>query len=126
MSLFLISFKSAVLDQPTVDRGGVSRGRYVGVAVGCCLFALQRHYNGTSVAKHFFSIVASIRIGRDIFCLPYEGALVEDPPKEVTQSNSANPKWLNQGPSKHQEVCFNPVMKMKTFIAIFWDLLKSL
>ena len=42
--------KSVVLDQPTVDSGGVSRARSVAVAVGCCLFALQWQFNGTSMA----------------------------------------------------------------------------
>ena len=42
--------KRAVLDQLTVDSGGVSRERYVAVAVGCWLFALQWHFNGTSTA----------------------------------------------------------------------------
>ena len=51
--------KRAVLDQPFVDMDGVSRGRFVAVAVGCLHFngtstALQRHYNrpfhGTSMA----------------------------------------------------------------------------
>ena len=43
----------SVLDQPTVDWGGVSRG--MSVAIGCWLFALQRHFNGTSMAlqRHF-------------------------------------------------------------------------
>ena len=40
--------KRAVLDQPTVDSGGVCRGRSVALAVGCWLFALQRHFSGTS------------------------------------------------------------------------------
>ena len=47
--------RRAVLDQPTVDSGGVTRGRSVAVAVDCCLFALQCHFNGTSTAlpQHF-------------------------------------------------------------------------
>ena len=43
-------FKRTAFDQPTVDSVGVSRGRSVGVAVGCWLFALQRHFDGTSTA----------------------------------------------------------------------------
>ena len=47
--------KHAVLDQPTVDSRGVSMGRSGAVAVGCWLFALQRHFIGTSMAlqQHF-------------------------------------------------------------------------
>ena len=47
--------KHAVLDQPTVHSGRVSRGRSVVVAVGCWLFVLQWHLNGTSTAPpwHF-------------------------------------------------------------------------
>ena len=52
--------KRAVLDQPTVDSGGVSRGRSVAVAVGCLHFngtstALPRHFHGTSTVllRHF-------------------------------------------------------------------------
>ena len=48
--------KCAVLDQPTVDSGVVSRGRYVAVAVGRWLFALQWHLNSTSTTalqQHF-------------------------------------------------------------------------
>ena len=43
------------LDQPTVDSGIVTRGRSVSVAVGCWLFALQWHFNGTSrvLQRHF-------------------------------------------------------------------------
>ena len=33
-----------------MDSGGVSRQRYVAVAVGCWLFALQWHFNVTSTA----------------------------------------------------------------------------
>ena len=40
----------ADLDQLTVDSGGVNKGRSVAVAVCCWLFALQRHFNGTSMA----------------------------------------------------------------------------
>ena len=47
------------------------------VAVGCWLFALQRHFNGTSTAlpRHFkkIGIGASIRIARESQCLPYTG-----------------------------------------------------
>ena len=39
-----------VLDQPTVDNEGFSRGRSVAAAVGCWLLALQRHFYGTSTA----------------------------------------------------------------------------
>ena len=52
--------KCAGLDQPTVDSGGVTRGRSVAVAVGCLHFngtstALQLHFHGTSTAlpQHF-------------------------------------------------------------------------
>ena len=47
---FFCFFLFAVLDQPTLDSGGVSRRR--SVAVGCWLFALQRHFNGTSAAHY--------------------------------------------------------------------------
>ena len=50
--------KRAVLDQPTVDSGGISGGRSVAVAVGCGLFdyngtsmALEQHFQGTSTKK---------------------------------------------------------------------------
>ena len=62
--LFCVFFKivkTCGLDQPTVDGGGVTRGRPV--AVGCLHFngtstTLQLHFNGTSMAlpKHFNSI----------------------------------------------------------------------
>ena len=54
-SFFTRLLRRAVLDQPTVDSGGVSRGKCVAVAVGCWLCALQRHSNGTSTAllRHF-------------------------------------------------------------------------
>jgi hypothetical protein len=61
---FLRLLKCAVLDQLTVDRRGVSRGRYVDVDVGCL------HFKGTSTALlgHFNSkkkcIVAAICIKR--------------------------------------------------------------
>ena len=42
-------FKRVVFDQPTVDNWGVSRGRSVAVAVGRWPFALQWHFNGTSL-----------------------------------------------------------------------------
>ena len=42
--------KHAALDQPTVHSGGESRGKSVAEAVGCLLFALQWHFNGTSTA----------------------------------------------------------------------------
>ena len=48
------SIKYTVLDQPTVDNGGVIRGRSVLwlLAVGCWLLALPWHFNGTSMAKN--------------------------------------------------------------------------
>ena len=61
------------MDQPTVDNGGVSRGRSVAAAVGCWLLALQRHFNGTSMALQWQHFGASIRIGRESQCLPYAG-----------------------------------------------------
>ena len=68
--------KRAVLDQFTVDRRGVSGGRYVDVDVGCLHFngtsmALQRHFYGTSTAKK--CIVAALCIRQEIQCIPYEG-----------------------------------------------------
>ena len=44
-----------ILDKHTVDSGRVTRGRSVSVAVGCWLFALQWHFNGTSTVlqRHF-------------------------------------------------------------------------
>ena len=47
--------KRAVLDQPTVDSGGVSRGRSVAMVVGCWLFAFQWHFISPSMAlpQHF-------------------------------------------------------------------------
>ena len=58
----LIFLKRAVLDQPTVDSGGVSRRRSVAVAVGCWLLAVctslapQWHFNSTSMAlKRYFN-----------------------------------------------------------------------
>ena len=51
-----------VLDQPSLDSGGVSRQRSVAVAVGCL------HFNGT----FYFGIVASIHIGQEIQCLPHD------------------------------------------------------
>ena len=49
-------FKRTVLDQPTVDCGGVSTERSLAVAVGCLHFnststALPRHFQGTSTVK---------------------------------------------------------------------------
>ena len=41
--------KRTVFDQPTVDNGGVSRGRSAAVAIGTSM-ALQCHLNGTSTA----------------------------------------------------------------------------
>ena len=54
---FLRFLKRAVLDQPTENSGGVSRGRSVAVSVGCWLFACQWHFNNTSTAlpRHFYS-----------------------------------------------------------------------
>ena len=43
--------KFTVLDQPTVDNGGVSMGRSVAVTVGCWLLAI-----GTSMALHWHFI----------------------------------------------------------------------
>ena len=51
--LFPRMLKCAVLDQPTVDSGGVSREMSVDLAVGCWLYC----------------IVVSIRIGGEIQCL---------------------------------------------------------
>ena len=42
--------KCAVLNQPTADSERVSMGRYMAVAVGCWLFALQWHFNGNLMA----------------------------------------------------------------------------
>ena len=92
---FLYLVKCSVFDQPTVDSGGVSRGWSVTVAVGCWLFALQQHFNSTSMAlqQHVNDIStafpqhinkekkerkkkridASIRIRQEIQCLPYAG-----------------------------------------------------
>ena len=86
--------KHAVLDKPFVNNGGVNRGRSVtvAVAVGCWLFALEWHFDGTSTAlqRHFHGtssalqrqfkkknngIVACIPISREIQCLPYAGSL---------------------------------------------------
>ena len=83
---FSICLKRAVLDQATGESGGVSRGRSVAMAVGLWLFALQQHFNNTSMALpwHFHDtsmalpqkkdifcgIVAFICIGREIKCLP--------------------------------------------------------
>ena len=52
---FLRLLKHTDLDQPKMDNGGVSGGRYVAVAVGCWLLALQWHSNSTSRAlqRHF-------------------------------------------------------------------------
>ena len=57
---FLPDCWKALLDQPTVDIGGVCKGRYVAVAVGCLHLnststALKWHLNGTSTAlpQHF-------------------------------------------------------------------------
>ena len=47
---FFKSVKSAVLDQPTVVSGVLNRGKSVAVAFGCWLYALQRHFNSTSMA----------------------------------------------------------------------------
>ena len=85
--------KRAVLDQPTMDNEGVSRGR--AVAVGCWYFnatsaalqghlnststALQQHFNGTSTALqwHFngigIGISASIPVDRESQGMPYAG-----------------------------------------------------
>ena len=64
MHFFTEIVKTHGLDQPTVDNGGVSRGRSVAMAVGCWHFnvtsmalhgtsmSLQRHFNGTSMAHH--------------------------------------------------------------------------
>ena len=45
----------AVSDQPTVDSGGVRRGRSVAVADGCLHFTHARHFNGpsTPLSRHF-------------------------------------------------------------------------
>ena len=51
----------AILDQPTMDSGGVTRRRYVALAVccwllaGCTSMALQWHFNGnsTELQRHF-------------------------------------------------------------------------
>ena len=43
-SLFLRFLKQKILTQPTVQDGGVSRGRSVAPAVGCWLLALQRYF----------------------------------------------------------------------------------
>ena len=88
-------FFSRMVIRAVLDQQGVSRERYVDVAVGCFLLllfftstALQRHYNATSTTHplhsttlrwHFNSkkintkncIVASISIGKEIECLPY-------------------------------------------------------
>ena len=81
-SLFLRPLKHTILEEPTVENGGVIKGRSVAVAVGCWLLALQRHINGTSTAlqRHFNSTIgigASICIGRESQCLPYAGFFSE-------------------------------------------------
>ena len=68
-SLFLGSLKRKVLDQPTVDNGGGSRGRSVAVAVGCWHFdgtsaALQRHYNRKKKKKKMLSVLLSLPVKR--------------------------------------------------------------
>ena len=65
---FLRLLKCVVLDQLTVNSGGVSRGRSVAVTVGCFHFtgastALQWHFRGTSMAlpQNFYSTKKYIR-----------------------------------------------------------------
>ena len=48
---FIRLLKCAVLDQPSVDIEGVSRGRSLALAVGFLLFALPWHFHGTSKTK---------------------------------------------------------------------------
>ena len=55
---FLILLKHMVLEQPTVDIGGVSRGRSVAMAVGFWHFSgtsieLQLHLNATLTKLHW-------------------------------------------------------------------------
>ena len=87
--VFTRMLKHSVSDQPTVDVGGVTKGR--SVTVGCWLFALQGDFNITSMAlqwhlhgtsmvlqqnlnrKKKCVIIASIVIGREIECLSYAG-----------------------------------------------------
>ena len=54
--------KCAVLEQPTLDSFGVSRGRSVAMAFGCWLLALQQQFNITSMALpwHFHSTSAAL------------------------------------------------------------------
>ena len=54
VSKFYFQF-SLLSARSTVNSWRLSRGRSVAVAVGCWLFALQRHFNGTSAAlpRHF-------------------------------------------------------------------------
>ena len=59
---FLRLLRSVVLDQPTVDSGGVSRERSEAVAV-CTSMALQWHFHATSMALPWLKKTASIRIG---------------------------------------------------------------
>ena len=89
-SLVLRLLKRTVLDQPTVDNGGVSRERSVAAAVGCWHFnsssiALQPHFNCTSTTlqiklngrqkKYFFGTGTYIRFGRENQRLWYAGFL---------------------------------------------------
>ena len=70
-----------VLEQPTMDNGGVSRGRYLAVAFGCWQFngtsmVYWRHFNNSKALKRpFFClkkkvIWASNRDGQESFPYP--------------------------------------------------------
>ena len=85
--LFPRLLKRTVFDQPTVDNGGVSRGRSAAVAIGTSMAlqwqfnststAIQWHINGNSTAiqrqKIKNKIGASISIGQESQCLPNSG-----------------------------------------------------
>ena len=69
--------KHADLDQLTVDSEGVSRGRSVALAVGCWMFALQLHFNGTFMAlsQHFHGTFTAKKKNKKVLVLL--SALVE-------------------------------------------------
>ena len=113
--------KHAVLIKPTVDSGGVSRGRSVAVAVGCWLFALQRHFNCTSTTlpRHFHGTFTTL--SRHLY-----GTSTKKKKEETKMYRCFYPHWSRESVFYPKVPWYGMVWYVKQIVSIWFKMCTQL